>query len=79
MSRAFEPLAASDNSRSAAPPKTVPDAVLALGLMAAVIIVWELAIRLFHVPTFVLPAPSAVIRSLIDSRAQLASAAESTS
>jgi NitT/TauT family transport system permease protein len=79
MSRAFEPLAASDNSRSATPPKRVPDAVLALGLMAAVIIVCELAIRLFHVPTFVLPAPSAVIRSLIESRAQLASAAQSTS
>ena len=37
--------------------------------------VWELAIRLFHVPTFVLPAPSAVVRSLIANRAQLASAA----
>ena len=33
---------------------------------------------MFHVPTFVLPAPSAVIRSLIANRAQLASAAEST-
>jgi NitT/TauT family transport system permease protein len=59
--------------------KTVPDAVLALGLMAVVTIVWELTIRLFHVPTFVLPAPSAIIRSLIISRAQLASATKSTS
>jgi len=53
--------------------------VLALGLMAAVTVVWELMIRLFHVAPFVLPAPSAVIRSLIDSRVQLASATVSTS
>ena len=38
----------------------------------------KLAIRLFHVPTFVLPAPSAIIASLIENRAQLASAAKST-
>jgi NitT/TauT family transport system permease protein len=58
--------------------RSLPDWVLALALMAAVIVVWELAIRLFHVSTFVLPAPSAIIRSLIVSRAQLAGAAEST-
>ena len=33
---------------------------------------WEIAIRLFNVPTFVLPAPTAIIQSLIDSRMQLA-------
>jgi NitT/TauT family transport system permease protein len=64
---------------AAAPPWKVPDAVLAFALMAAAVVIWELAIRLFHVPPFVLPAPSAVVRSLIDSCAQLASAAESTS
>ena len=46
--------------------------------MAVVIAIWEATIRLFHVPTFVLPAPTAVIRSLIESRTQLARAAEAT-
>ena len=58
--------------------RPIPDWVLALGLMAIVAAVWELAIRLFHVSTFVLPPPSAIIRSLIANRTQLASAAEST-
>jgi NitT/TauT family transport system permease protein len=58
--------------------KPVPDAVLALGLIAVVTIAWELAIRLFNVPTFVLPAPSAIVRALIESRARLANAAMST-
>jgi len=58
--------------------RPVPDVVLALGLMAAVILIWELAIRLFNVSAFVLPAPTAVIRSLIVSRAQLAAAAQAT-
>jgi NitT/TauT family transport system permease protein len=69
-------------SRQGAQPEAMkpplPDWVLALGLAAAVTVFWELAIRLFHVPTFVLPAPSAVIRSLIENWAQLASATEST-
>jgi NitT/TauT family transport system permease protein len=58
--------------------RPLPDWVLALALAAAVTVLWELAIRLFHVPTFVLPAPSAVIRSLIENWAQLASATQST-
>jgi NitT/TauT family transport system permease protein len=58
--------------------KPLPDAVLALGLIGVVIIVWELAIRLFDVPTFVVPAPSAIIASLIESRVRLAHAAVST-
>jgi NitT/TauT family transport system permease protein len=66
------------NARPAATRRRVPDAVLALGLAAAVLIIWELAIRAFSVSTFVLPAPSAVIRSLIASRAQLAIAARAT-
>ena len=58
--------------------RPLPDWVLALALAAAVTVLWELAIRLFGVPTFVLPAPSAVIRSLIENWAQLASATQST-
>ncbi len=58
--------------------RPLPDWVLALALAACVTVFWELAIRLFRVPTFVLPAPSAVIRSLIENWAQLASATEST-
>jgi NitT/TauT family transport system permease protein len=64
--------------RSARSGRAVPDAILALGLMVFVTVAWELAIRLFHVPTFVLPAPSAIVRQLIESRARLASAAMST-
>lgn len=80
MSRtAFDTAAVSDKARSGLPPKKVPDALLALGLMAVVIAIWEATIRLLHVPTFVLPGPSAVIRSLIESRTQLARAAEATS
>jgi NitT/TauT family transport system permease protein len=58
--------------------RPVPDAILALGLMVVVTVAWELAIKLFHVPTFVLPAPSAIVRQLFESRARLASAAMST-
>ena len=66
------------STRLEAMKRPLPDWVLALGLAAAVTVLWELAIRLFRVPTFVLPAPSAVIRSLIENWAQLASATEST-
>ena len=58
--------------------RPLPDWALALGLAVAVTVLWELLIRLFRVPTFVLPAPSAVIRSLIENWAQLASATELT-
>jgi NitT/TauT family transport system permease protein len=58
--------------------RPLPNWVLALALAAAVTVFWELAIRLFRVPTFVLPAPSSVIRSLIENWAQLASATQST-
>jgi NitT/TauT family transport system permease protein len=71
-------LDAGASARPQAGRKPVPDVVLALGLMAAVIVAWELAIRLFNVSAFVLPAPTAVIRSLIESRAQLAAAAQAT-
>jgi NitT/TauT family transport system permease protein len=58
--------------------RPLPDWVMALLLAAFVTVLWEAAIRAFRVPTFVLPAPSAVIRSLIENWAQLASATEST-
>jgi NitT/TauT family transport system permease protein len=70
--------AASAAARPKAIRRPLPDWVLALGLMTVVTVVWELVIRLFHVSTFLLPAPSAIIRSLITNWAQLASAAEST-
>lgn len=76
---AFKAGGVSEATRSAPSPKRVPDGVLALGLMVVVTAIWEGAIWLFHVPTFVLPAPSAVVRSLIESRAQLATAAVATS
>jgi NitT/TauT family transport system permease protein len=58
--------------------KPIPDMVLAFGLMAAVVVVWEIVIRLFNVPTFVLPAPTAVVQSLIESRMQLLAATQFT-
>lgn len=58
--------------------RQIPDAVSALALMAAVFAAWELAIRLFHVSQFAVPAPSAILRSLLDNRGELAGAAQST-
>jgi len=49
-----------------------------LALTAAVLLIWELAIHLLKVPNFVLPAPSAVVASLIENRIQLATATKST-
>ena len=50
----------------------------ALGLSAGVLVFWEVVIRLFNVPTFVLPAPTAIIASLIANRGTLAVAAQAT-
>jgi NitT/TauT family transport system permease protein len=58
--------------------KPLPDIVPALGLMVVVTALWEIAIRLFNVPTFVLPAPTAIVQSLIESRMQLLVAARFT-
>ncbi|MBX6323741.1 MAG: ABC transporter permease, partial [Rhodospirillaceae bacterium] len=44
-------------------------------LLAAVAAVWEAAIRLFQVPAFVLPAPSAIAAALVQHRDNLAGAA----
>ena len=40
--------------------KRVPDFVLRLLLVVAVVIVWEGAVRLFSIPAFILPAPSSI-------------------
>jgi NitT/TauT family transport system permease protein len=50
----------------------------AVGLAAAVLVVWELAVRLFQIPTFVVPAPSAIATALVESRAGLAAASKAT-
>jgi len=50
----------------------------ALVLCAGVLIFWEVVIRLFSVPTFVLPAPTAIIDALIANRGALAVAAQAT-
>jgi NitT/TauT family transport system permease protein len=41
------------------------DLLPALLLAAGLMVFWELAIRLFHVPTFVLPAPTEIFASLV--------------
>jgi NitT/TauT family transport system permease protein len=51
----------------------------ALVLSAGVLIFWEAIIRLFNVPTFVLPAPTAIVASLVANWRGLATAARATS
>jgi NitT/TauT family transport system permease protein len=49
-----------------------------LALTVATLAIWEAAIRLFKVPAFVLPAPSAIVAALIENRAALAVATQAT-
>lgn len=49
-----------------------------IALTAAVLVLWEAAIRLFNIHTFVLPAPTAIAVSLLENRDQLAVAAQAT-
>jgi NitT/TauT family transport system permease protein len=49
-----------------------------LGLAAAVLVVWELAVRLFNIPQFVIPAPSAIAVALFEQRGALATASKAT-
>jgi NitT/TauT family transport system permease protein len=58
--------------------RNVADILPALGLALAVVVFWELAVRLFKVPVFVIPAPSAILLALVDSRAGLVSASKAT-
>jgi NitT/TauT family transport system permease protein len=52
----------------------LPPLALTVGTLA----VWEAAIRLFKIPTFVLPAPSAIVAALIENRVALAVATQAT-
>jgi NitT/TauT family transport system permease protein len=54
------------------------DLLPAIALSVAVLIVWEAVIRLFKVPTFVLPAPTAIVESLVAHWRPLAVAAQAT-
>jgi NitT/TauT family transport system permease protein len=49
-----------------------------VALSVGAVVLWETAIRLFEVPTFVLPAPTAILESLIANRGQLAVATQAT-
>jgi NitT/TauT family transport system permease protein len=51
----------------------------AVALSVAVLLLWEAAVWLFKIPTFVLPAPSAILASLVENRFKLAVAGEATS
>jgi len=51
----------------------------ALALAVGLVVLWELVIRLFHVPTFVLPAPTAIFASLVSHWKPLLVAAKATS
>src|SRR5436190_15030219 len=52
----------------------LPPLALTVGTLA----IWEAAIRLFKIPTFVLPAPSAIVAALIENRVALAVATQAT-
>jgi NitT/TauT family transport system permease protein len=56
----------------------VNDIMPALALSIGVVVLWEVVIRLFKVPTFVLPAPTAIVISLVDNWRQLAVASQAT-
>jgi NitT/TauT family transport system permease protein len=66
------------NERSLTASRQLPDWALALALLLIVAVAWEAVIRLFHISSFILPAPSAIIGSLIENRGKLASATGST-
>jgi NitT/TauT family transport system permease protein len=51
----------------------------AFGLAACIVAFWEVVVRLFHVPTFVVPAPTAIFESLLSNWRPLAVAAKATS
>jgi NitT/TauT family transport system permease protein len=56
----------------------VDSVIPAVALSASVVVIWEVVIRLFHVPAFVLPAPTAIVASLVANRVALATASQST-
>jgi NitT/TauT family transport system permease protein len=58
--------------------RSLSEVLPALGLTVAVLVLWELAVRLFMIPTFVVPAPSAIVRALVEQRAALAAASKAT-
>jgi NitT/TauT family transport system permease protein len=58
--------------------RSLSDVMPAVGLAVAVLVVWELVVRLFGVPTFVIPAPSAIATALVESRAVLMAASKAT-
>ncbi|MBO0755529.1 MAG: ABC transporter permease [Bradyrhizobiaceae bacterium] len=58
--------------------RALVDLAPTFALSFAVLVAWELAIRLLKVPNFVLPAPSAIATALIENRAQLAAATKAT-
>ena len=49
-----------------------------LALTAVTLAIWEVGIRIFKIPTFVVPTPSAIVWSLIDNRGALAIATKAT-
>jgi NitT/TauT family transport system permease protein len=81
MSR--DPSGASDTSQPAVAPagdaaRAIGAIVPPLALTAGVLVVWELAIRLFGISSFVLPTPSSIFVALAENRASLAVAARAT-
>jgi len=46
--------------------------LLPLGVIAALIALWDVAIRIFDVPAYMIPAPGAVWQALVKERARLA-------
>jgi len=67
-----------DRSSMVAIHRALVDLAPTFALSFAVLAAWELAIWLFKVPNFVLPAPSAIVTALIENRTQLAAATKAT-
>jgi NitT/TauT family transport system permease protein len=65
MPTRFESLSSADVSSPASPAKAPAlgaEYVMPAATLLALLAIWELAVRLFNVPTFVLPAPSVIAR-----------------
>ncbi len=51
--------------------RSVRRPVLVVTTIASIVVVWEVAVRVFAIPAYVIPAPSSVARALVDQRGLL--------
>jgi len=63
--------AAQDRRRRRVRRERIGSLAYPLGMMVAVLVVWEAAARVFSIPAYLLPAPSAIVRSMDSNAAVL--------